>query len=71
MNAQNTENTLVALMAPSPFPKLNLHNMTSDGSETYANVLKISRIPKITIHASKLVENPKSYDQNKNFPSVP
>ena len=70
MDAQYTENTLVALVAPWPFPKLNLHKMTSDGSETYANVFKMSRILKINYHASKLVENTRIYGQNSKLPNI-
>ena len=54
MDAQYAENTLVAPVAPWPFPKLNLHNITSDGSETYANVFKMSRIPKIDYPCIKI-----------------
>ena len=46
MDAQYIESTLVALMAPWPLPKKNLHEMTSDGSETYSIQFRMSKLAK-------------------------
>jgi hypothetical protein len=54
MDAQKTENTLVALVAPSPLLKKNLHKMTFDGSENPTNVFPMSRIPKNAYSSPKI-----------------
>ena len=68
MDAQYIENTLVA---PWPFPKLNLHKMISDGSETYANVFKMSRVPKIDYPCIKIGRKSKELWPKQEFSQCP
>ena len=46
MDAQYTENTLVALMAPWPLLKQKLYEITSGGSQTYSNEFRRSKLAK-------------------------
>ena len=71
MDAQYTENTQVALVAPWPLLELNLHKMTSDGSENYSNVFKISRIPKIDYPCIKIGRNSQELWPKQEFAQYP
>lgn len=71
MEAQYTAHTLMALVAPWYFLKLNLLKMTSDGSETYANVFKMSIIPKINYPCIKIGWKTKNLSPKQFFPHCP